>query len=386
MTDDAPGSDTAADGEGRGDDVHVADAGREGEGSHGDDYLARLVDPERLRAFLDAELGPAESFALERHPEGHSNETLFVTHGDRDLVVRRPPPGETAETAHDVLREFRVVDALGDTPVPVPETLCACEDESVLGADFFVMARTAGDVLRGAEPVRFAAPDRRRRVGEELVDTLASIHSVDPGAVGLDDFGRPAGFTDRQVDRWSRQFRWAFEVTADEREVPAIHETTTWLTEHVPGSRPETLVHGDYKLDNVMFGPGTPPELVAVFDWELSTLGDPRTDLGWMLSFWHDPGDPEPAIPELQSTFTAREGYPRRRDLVDRYEAATGIEYEHDRFYRTLAVYKLAALGEMFFRRHLEGNSDDPLYPKMEAGVPALGERCLRIIEGDEGL
>ncbi|WP_313691475.1 phosphotransferase family protein [Halorarum halobium] len=391
MTDDATGTGEA--------DERSADAGDGGAGGDGrsaggdggtdgtdDEYTARLVDPERLRAHLDAELGPADEFAVERHQAGHSNETLFVTHGDRELVVRRPPPGATAETAHDVLREYRVMDALQDTPVPLPTTVLACEDESVLGAEFFVMDRTAGDVLRAEEPERFAAPEPRRRIGEELVDTLSAIHSVDPAAVGLAEFGRPAGFTQRQVDRWAKQYEWAFAVTADEREVPAIHETTAWLREHVPESHPETLVHGDYKLDNVMFGPGTPPDLVGVFDWELSTLGDPLTDLGWMLSFWREARDPEPAVPELQATFMAREGYPSRRELVERYEAATGLEYEHDRFYRTLAVYKLGALGEMFFRRHLEGNSDDPLYPLMEDGVPALGERCLRIIGGEEEL
>jgi len=123
-----------------------------------------------------------------------------------------------------------------------------------------------------------------------------------------------------------------------------------------------------------------------VFDWEMATLGDPRADLGWLLSYWRDPGDPDPVTPELTATFTAADGYPTRRELVDRYEAATGVEYAHDRFYRTLAVYKLAALGEMFYRRYLEGDSDDDLYPLMEDRVPALAERARRIVDGDEPL
>jgi aminoglycoside phosphotransferase (APT) family kinase protein len=135
-----------------------------------------------------------------------------------------------------------------------------------------------------------------------------------------------------------------------------------------------------------MYGPGAPPEIVAVFDWELSTLGDPLTDLGWLLSYWRDPKDPEPAVPELTADFMTREGYPSRRELVTRWESATGFDYEHDRFYRTLAVYKLCALGEMFYRRYLEGNSDDDLYPLMESRVPALAERAVRIIEGGEPL
>jgi aminoglycoside phosphotransferase (APT) family kinase protein len=356
-------------------------------------YEDRLVDEDALRDFLVRELGDdtasdAESqpFTVERHEQGHSNETLFVTYGDHDLVVRRPPPGETAETAHDVLREYRVTKALVDTPVPVPEPLAACEDPDVLGADFYVMARTAGDVIREAEPERFATPEYRQRIGEEMIDTLAAVHSVDPDAVGLSEFGRPEGFTRRQVNRWAGQFQWAFEVTMQEREVPEIFEATEWLTDNVPEDHPETLVHGDFKLDNVMFTPGTPPELVAVFDWELSTLGDPRTDLGWLLSFWREADDPAPAVPELGTTFTEREGYPSRTELVTRWEDATGYTYEHDRFYRALAVYKLAALGEMFFRRHLEGNSDDELYPLMCDRVPAMANRCLRIIEGEEPL
>jgi aminoglycoside phosphotransferase (APT) family kinase protein len=350
------------------------------------EYFARLVDQDALAAYLEAELGPADAFTVERHTEGHSNETLFVTWGGRDLVIRRPPPGETADTAHDVLREYEVMSALQDTGVPLPETVLACEDHDVLGSDFYVMERLEGDVLRDDEPERFATEQRRRRLGEQLVDTLAAIHQVDYEAAGLGEFGHPPGFTQRQVRRWSEQYSWAFSTTAEQREVPAVYELMEWLEENVPDEHPHTLVHGDYKLDNVMFGPAENPEVVGVFDWELSTLGDPRTDLGWMLSYWRDSGDPEPVTPDLTSRFMERPGYPTRKELVDRWEAKTGLTFEHERFYRVLALYKLGALGEMFYARYLAGDSDDPLYPLMEERVPALAERALEVAHGERPL
>ena len=353
-----------------------------------DEYFARIVDEDSLADYFEREVGPVAEYEMHHHQEGHSNETLFVEWGDRSLVVRRPPPGEVADTAHDVLREYRVMDALQETDVRVPPTVLACEDHSVLGCDFYVMERVAGDVLRESEPERFATPDHRERIGEELVDGLCEIHAVDYEGAGLGEFGHPDGFTARQVERWSEQLTWAFDVTTEEREVPKLYDVMEWLTENVPDAPAHTLVQGDYKLDNVMFGPGTPPEIVAVFDWELSTLGNPLVDLGWMLSYWWDAGDPEPpaATDSLNATFMTGEGYLTRQELVARYEERTGIEYENDRFYRALAVYKLAGLGEMFFRRYLEGNADDPLYPKMETGVPELADRAVRIIEGDEPL
>lgn len=349
-------------------------------------YFDRLVDIPAFKEFLTNNLGPAADLEITHHQAGHSNETLFVGWGDQDLVLRRPPPGETAETAHDVLREYRVVDALQDSPVPVPPTVLACDDQTIIGSDFYLMERVDGDVLRDEEAERFATRPHRQQIGQELVDTLADIHAIDYTAVGLDDFGYPDGYTERQVDRWHQQFDWAFEVTQDVRQIPAVARIGDWLDEHIPDEYPHTLVHGDYKLDNVMFGSRTPPELVSVFDWELSTLGDPRADLGWMLVYWYDAKDPEPAVPELVATFMTRDGYPTRRELVTRYENQAGIAFEHERFYRTLAVYKLGALGEMFFRRHLEGNADDPMYPLMEERVPALADRAIRIIEGDEPL
>jgi aminoglycoside phosphotransferase (APT) family kinase protein len=346
-------------------------------------YLDRLLDEDALASYLDAELGPAEQFAWEHHGEGHSNETLFLSWGERDLVLRRPPAGETAETAHDVTREYRVIDALQETDVPVPTTVAVCEERDVIGSEFYLMEQASGDVLRESEAERLAAPGQRRRLGEEVIDTLAAIHTVDYEAVGLGEFGHPEGFTQRQVRRWSEQFTWAFEVTSDDREVPEVYELTGWLLENAPEEHPHTLVHGDYKLDNLMFAPGTPPELTAVFDWELSTLGDPLTDLGLLSLFWREAADPTPAIPEMMPRFTEREGYPSRAALIDRYESATGIAFEKRRFYEVLAAYKMAALGEMFYRRHLEGNAADPLYPKMEDGVPRLAEYAIALAEGD---
>jgi aminoglycoside phosphotransferase (APT) family kinase protein len=354
------------------------------------DYASRIVDESALADYLESQLGQVDEFDIEHHQEGHSNETLFVTWGDTDLVIRRPPPGETAETAHDVLREYRVIDSLQDTGVCVPTTVSACDDHSVLGCDFYVMEQADGDVIRTEEPERFATDAGRTRIGEELVDRLVEIHEVDYDAVGLEegDFGRPEGFTQRQVDRWSKQISWAAEVTAEERPIPELDEVQSWLADNVPEEHPHTLVHGDYKLDNVMFGTGTPPEIVAIFDWELAALGDPYTDLGWMLSFWFDEKDPDlpSSVGALYSSIMMREGYPTRKELVERYEQATGTSFDDERFYRTLGVYKLIGLGEMFFRRYLEGNSDDPLYPKMRDGVPQLADRALRIIEGEEPL
>ncbi|AFZ73246.1 phosphotransferase family protein [Natronobacterium gregoryi] len=352
-----------------------------------EEYYERLVDEDALGDYLREHLGDVDEYAVERHQEGHSNETLFVTWGDRELVVRRPPPGETAETAHDVLREYRVTAALTETAVPVPEPILACDDPDVIGSDFYVMDRLEGTVMRESESGAFADLESRRRIGEELVDTLAAIHDVDYEAVGLADFGHPPSYTERQVERWGQQLMWAFDVTTEEREVPDIYDVGAWLQENAPEDHPHTLVHGDYKLDNVMYATDDgAPELVGVFDWEMATLGDPRADLGWLLSYWRDPKDPEPAVPELTATFMEREGYSTRRELVDRWESRTDFSFEHDRFYRALAVYKLAALGEMFFRRYLEGNSDDPMYPLMEDRVPALATRAKRIVDGDEPL
>ena len=352
-----------------------------------EDYFEQLIDRDALRKYLSDELGEAEAYEIEHQGGGNSNEVILVEWGDYDLVLRRPPPDETADTAHDILREYRVLTSLQDTPVPVPQTLLSCEDRSVLNCEFYMMERVDGDIIGDEEPERFASPDHRRRIGQELVETLGEIHLVDYDKVGLSDFGRPAGFTRRQVERWGKQQDWVLGRDSLDRRVNDLDTLRKWLEKNVPDRGPETIVHGDFRLDNMMFGEGTFPELVAVLDWELSTLGDPLTDLGFLLAHWRDPKDEHPpAIPEWTSPHTDRDGYPSRRDLVAQYEDRTGITFEHEQFYRALAVYKEAVAGEMFYARYLAGETDDPLYPKMKRRVPAMAARGLRIANGEEPL
>jgi len=343
------------------------------------------LDTDALAAFLDAELGSG-GFTIEGRGAGYSNETLFVRWGSRELVVRRPPPDETAEGAHEVLRECRILDALDGTDVPVPRVVAASEDGSVLGAPFYVMDRLRGEVVRTEEPARFATPDRREALADEFVGTLAAIHGVDYRAVGLGDLGEPAGYLERQVETFREACEWALETTRDERDVPELGTVGSWLADNVPEPSTAALVHGDYKLDNVMFGPGDEPDVVGVFDWEMGTLGDPLADLAYALHCWPDPGETEAervVADRFAPRFLAGEDYPTREAFVRRYEALSGIEFRNRRFYLALAAFKMAALGEMFFARFLRGGVEDPMYESMGRGVPAQARRALEIIDGE---
>ena len=309
---------------------------------------------------------------VQRHRAGHSNETFFVRAGDREWVLRRPPRGAFLPTAHDVGREFRVLSALAPTGVRVPRPVLWCADGSVIGAPFYLMERIHGDVLQGEPPPWLDAAEDRRRVGEELVDALAELHAVDWRAAGLEGFGKPNGYLRRQVDRWDSQLRLTEPLT---RVVPDLHRTGEWLQGHVPAEAEPAVVHGDFKLDNVLFAHGPPTRLVGVLDWEMSTIGDPLADLGWMLSFWPHPDDP-PLFALDEGTPTRREGFLRREDLVRRYGSATGREVGDLSFYLVLAVWKLAILLEGSYARHLAGVTDDPLFAALDDAVPALARRA----------
>jgi aminoglycoside phosphotransferase (APT) family kinase protein len=324
-----------------------------------------LVPPEPLAAFLDAhvEAGRGEPLTVTKIGEGKSNLTFRVERGGHRWVLRRPPMGDLPETAHDMLREHRVLAALAGTPVRTPRPLVACPDDDVLGVPFYLMEEVDGIVVRTELPAAFDEVERAA-LGFEMVDALAELHTLDYTAAGLGDLGRPAGYTARQVDRWTRQ--WGFMRT---RELPDVEAVRAWLEEHVPTDSPAAIVHGDYKMDNVVFAAQPPGRLLAILDWEMATLGDPLADLGYLMVFWPEPGEenvrmlPQP---------TQLPGFPTRAELIARYEERTGFSMTDLTFYRTLALWKLAILSEGLYKRYLAGKADSEWFAVLEHTVPDM--------------
>ncbi len=343
--------------------------------------LSSLVDVDALATYLDDTLPESAGLPLsvERIRGGHSNETFFVTRGNYQWVLRRPPRGPLLPTAHDVAREHRVLSALIHTPVPVPRPVLLCADTDIIGAPFYLMERVHGVVIRGQLPPAFASDESSRAdLGFELIDRLAELHAVDWQAVGLGDFGKPQGYLERQVRRWTGQLD-----ASRNRPLPDLDAVTEWLTTHLPESGPATIVHGDYRIDNAMYAPEPPARILAIFDWEMATLGDPLADLGYLLSFWQEAGDMGPHLDDGNWGITAQPGFPTRAQLVARYAERTGRQVDHVAFYVALAIWKLAILLEGSYRRHLAGTTDDPFFATLDRGVPALARRALAVCHGD---
>jgi aminoglycoside phosphotransferase (APT) family kinase protein len=312
-------------------------------------------------------------FQVERHRAGHSNETFFVRRSGQEWVLRRPPRGAFLPTAHDVLREHRVLVALADTPVRAPRPVLACADEAVLGAPFYLMERVEGVVVRDRLP-SFLDEAGRAAIGAELVDALAELHAVDWLASGLEGWGKPSGYLERQVRRWAGQLQLATRYT---RPLPDLVRVADWLSETVPPSPGSTIVHGDYKLDNVVLAPDRPVRVVAILDWEMATIGDPLADLGYLLSCWREEGDPPDPVLADQLELTRQPGFPSRAELVARYRERTGRATSDLTWYVVLATWKLAILLEGSYARHLAGMTDDPFFARLEEGVPALARRAV---------
>jgi aminoglycoside phosphotransferase (APT) family kinase protein len=339
--------------------------------------LPPLLVRRPLEAYLDAHgLGSGQ---IEAEPvgEGHSNVTYLIRRGDLELVLRRPPRPPLPPSAHDVLREARLLAAVEGAAVRTPKVLVACDDESVIGAPFYVMERCVGDVIVSRLPDALDTEEQRRRVSEELVDALVEIHAVDWEACGLGDYGKPTGYLDRQLRRFGGL--WEHNKT---RELPMLDELTAWLAEHKPESGPATIVHGDYRLGNVMFAPGAPACLCAIFDWELATIGDPLADVGYLVATWAQEGDPENPVSALGG-LTRGHGFLTRDELIARYEAGSGRSMGDVRWYMTLALWKSAVFLEGSYKRRLAGTTEDPWFDLLEQGVPAVADRAWRIAQGE---
>ena len=333
-----------------------------------------LVDVARLAAWL----GTDEAVTVARVGEGHSNLTYAVRAGRQQWVLRRPPAGPLLPTAHDVVREYRVLDLLtrAEQPVRVPRPVAVCQDPDVLGAPFYLMEQVDGVVVRDTLPGWLDEP-ARRALGLDLATAFAELHRVDIEPFVAAGLGRPDGYLARQLRRWTGQ-REGIQAAVSAaggraRDLPDYDAIRDWLAAHLPAEAEPAVVHGDAKLDNVVVGPGETPAVAAVLDWEMATVGDPRADLGYLLSFWPEPDvEGSSAAHPLAQLVTAGAGFPSRDELVATWEQGTGRAAGDLTWFVTLAIWKLAVLLEASYHRHLAGTTDDPFFATLEDGVPDL--------------
>ncbi|MBC7272668.1 MAG: phosphotransferase family protein [Streptomyces sp.] len=326
------------------------------------------LDPDRLRGLLDRERpglvhGPLTGRLIEG---GRSNLTYEITDGTGRWVVRRPPLGHVLATAHDMRREHRVISALHPTDVPVPRPVLLCEDEEVLGAPFYVMEFVEGTPYRTAGQLAPIGPERTRAVALSLVDTLVDLHAVDPAEVGLGDFGRPEGFLDRQLRRWGKQLD-----ASRNRDLPGIDELHATLGRELPRSPAPAVVHGDYRLDNVLIG--SDDRIRAILDWEMSTLGDPLTDLGLLVMYSMPLGTPDSPV----STTAEAPGHPRPAELIERYAARSGRDVSEVSWYTAFAWFKLAVILEGIHYRYTLGQTVGRGFDRIGDLVPVFIEHGL---------
>jgi aminoglycoside phosphotransferase (APT) family kinase protein len=336
-----------------------------------------LLVLEPLQGFLDEHgLGEGE---IEATPigEGHSNVTYLITRGEVEMVLRRPPRPPLPPSAHNVLREARLLRALWDTPARVPEVLAVCDDPETIGCPFYVMDRIEGEVIVASVPDALDTEQQRHRIADELIDALVEIHEVDWRAAGLDDFGKPTGYLERQL----RRFTGLWEVNKT-REIPAVERVGRWLADHLPSSGPATIVHGDYRLGNTIFAPEPPAHLEAVLDWEMATIGDPLADLGYLCMMWTDSDDPTGGMREHLGGVTRQAGFPTREELIAAYEQRTGRSMQDLRWYTTLALWKSIVFMEGNYKRALSGTTDDPYLKQFGDGVLELARQAEEVSRG----
>jgi aminoglycoside phosphotransferase (APT) family kinase protein len=338
---------------------------------------APLLVLEPLMAFLDEHgLGEGE---IEASPigEGHSNVTYLIERGGSEMVLRRPPRPPLPPSAHDVLREARLLGALRDTPARVPNVLAVCAEEATIGVPFYVMERIEGEVIVASVPPALDTPAERRRIAEQLIDALVEIHAVDWRAAGLEGFGKPTGYLERQLRRFGGL--WELNKT---REIAAVETVGEWLADHLPSSGEATIVHGDFRLGNTIYAASPPAELAAVLDWEMATIGDPLADIGYLCMMWTDPGDPTGGLRESLGNVTRAEGFPTRAELIARYEEGSGRSMRDIRWYTTLALWKSVVFMEGNYKRALAGTTDDPYLKQFGEGVLELARQAEAVAHG----
>jgi aminoglycoside phosphotransferase (APT) family kinase protein len=336
------------------------------------------LDIPRLQSYLATSMPSMEgSLCVEQFPHGHSNLTYLIRAGNQEWVLRRPPFGNRVKTAHDMGREYRILSRLCRVYPPAPAPALYCEDESVLGAPFYLMERRRGVILRRSPPPdQPISPGLVRRLCETLADQMALLHGLDYRAAGLDDLGKPEGYIERQVTGWTKRYQ---DARTD--HVPDLERAAAWLAENRPAeSGIAALIHNDFKFDNLVLDPCDLTRLVAVLDWEMATLGDPLMDLGTTLAYWTEPGDPAPLHLHIVGP-TKEPGSLSRRELVERYAQTTGLDTTNMLFCYVCGLFKVAVIAQQIYARYVRGMTKDPRFASFNQVVAALGLGAARAID-----
>ncbi|MER6677450.1 phosphotransferase family protein [Streptomyces sp. NPDC000983] len=330
---------------------------------------APLLVLDAVTGFLDAHGVGRGPLAWRRIGDGHSNVTYLIERGEDAVVLRRGPRPPLPRSTHDMVREARIQRALQGRGVPVPEIIAVCEDETLLGVPFYVMSRLDGTVVTDTVPAHLSPAGQRRATGEAVVDALVALHSIDVSTGELAALGSPEGYLRRQVER----FRGLWEVNSA-RRLPEVERIADWLGRNLPASQAASVVHGDYRMGNLMFARQAPARILAILDWEMATLGDPLADLGYLTATYSQAG--VPGTPLELTPVTRAPGFPTREELARRYQGRTGLDLTPLPWYQTLALWKAAIFCEAIHTRWLRGERphDTVFGPSLEAGVPRLLE------------
>lgn len=362
------------------------------------------VDIERLAEYLGKKLSlPTKSLSIEQFPAGSSNLTYLVRLGDDGYVLRRPPFGNTVKTAHDMWREFDVLSKLSAVYAPAPEPILFCDDESVIGSEFYLMERRHGLIIRGnvnssavniaqtsndqvakarasarAIPDLEASQEFRKVVCQSFIQNLADLHALDHNAAGLADLGKPAGYNRRQVEGWIKRY-----IAAKTHDLPELEKTIAWLNDNIPAESGAALIHNDYKFDNIMLDPDDLTRITAVLDWEMVTVGDPLMDLGTTLGYWMSPDAGEEMLSMPFNPRVLMENV-SRDDLTQMYAEASGRDVSNILFYYVFGTFKIAVIAQQIYARYVRGSTKDARFSKFDRFVAALGMIAAKAVQRQE--
>lgn len=333
------------------------------------------LDLSKLTDYLAEHLkGFSGSIEVSQFPSGFSNLTYLIKDGAKEYVLRRPPFGANIKGGHDMNREFRVLSALKPVYSKVPRPVLFCEDQSVMGADFYMMERVKGVILRSAPPKDLDLnPVLMRAISEACIDNLAELHTMDLGAAGLADFGKPDGYTQRQVEGWIGRY---YKAETDQLE--SMNQVAEWLQNNIPEQQYVSFIHNDYKYDNLVLNPEKLDEIIAVLDWEMSTVGNPLMDLGTSLAYWAQADDSEALKP---FSLTWLPGNYTRNELVARYAEKTGFDLKDQVFYYVFGAFKIGVIIQQIYARYKKGLTQDPRFANLIYAVKACGANATKALE-----